>query len=142
MRWDPARETIDHFDQSALIYCHYYLVQIFVHRRFIPTYGRHTSQSFTSQAVCTTAARACSHLLYIQQARTGRPLPYQIVCPHFRQPLLLYNFTPSQIPALTAGVILLLSIWGARRSALKLNFRKEMEDVRMCMEVLKKCENQ
>lgn len=78
VRWDPNRENSVFFDQSAFLYCYYYLVQILVHRRFIPTYGKRT-HSLPSQVVCTTAARACCRLLDIHQRRTGRPLPYQIV---------------------------------------------------------------
>ena len=39
--------------------------------------------------------------------------------------------------AVIAGVILLLNIWSGKRSGYALNPRKEMQDVRRCMELLR-----
>lgn len=40
----------------------------------------------------------------------------------------------------TAGIVLLLNIWGGKRSGLSADPVKEMADVHKCMEVLRVCE--
>lgn len=46
-----------------------------------------------------------------------------------------------QVAAFTSGVVLLLYIWGRRRSGLSTDPSKEMDDVDKCMRVLTTCEN-
>jgi hypothetical protein len=41
------------------------------------------------------------------------------------------------MPVFTSGVVLLLSIWGGKRSGLSVDPNKEMVDVYKCMKVLK-----
>ena len=43
--------------------------------------------------------------------------------------------------AFTAGIVLLLNIWGGKRSGLSTDPTKEMADVHKCMGLLKSCEN-
>ena len=45
-----------------------------------------------------------------------------------------------KLPAFTAGIVLLLSIWGVKRSGVSIDPAKEMEDVYKCMQVLKDAE--
>lgn len=40
----------------------------------------------------------------------------------------------------TAGIVLLLNIWGGKRSGLSTDPNKEMADVHKCMQVLRACE--
>jgi hypothetical protein len=40
----------------------------------------------------------------------------------------------------TAGIVLLLNIWGGKRSGLSTDTNKEMADVHKCMQVLQACE--
>ena len=47
---------------------------------------------------------------------------------------------PKQIPAFTAGIVLLLSIWGDKRNGGAPDPAKEMEDVHKCMAVLQAAE--
>ena len=47
---------------------------------------------------------------------------------------------PPQLPAFTAGIVLLLSIWGAKRTGGVPDPAKEMEDVHKCMAVLQAAE--
>lgn len=44
------------------------------------------------------------------------------------------------MPAFTAGIVLLLNIWGGKRSGLYTDPTKEMADVHKCMSILKSCE--
>ncbi|KAI0052327.1 hypothetical protein FA95DRAFT_1553663 [Auriscalpium vulgare] len=119
LRWDPARENTTHFLQSAALHAAYYYVQITIHRPFIPSFRKPSSLSFPSLAICANAARACSHVVDAQRRR------------------LLGASSPSfQLPAFVSGVILLLSLWGAKRSGVTLDASREMEDVRKCMLLL------
>ena len=41
-----------------------------------------------------------------------------------------------QVAVFTAGVVMLLNIWGAKKSGLNVEPAKQMEDVQKCMQVL------
>jgi hypothetical protein len=45
-----------------------------------------------------------------------------------------------QVPAFTSCVVLLLNIWGGKRSGLSSNPVKEMADVHKCLEAIRICE--
>ncbi|KAI0058759.1 hypothetical protein BV25DRAFT_1788378, partial [Artomyces pyxidatus] len=123
LRWDPTREDHTFFLQSASLYSTFYHIQILVHRPFIPSPRKPSPLSFPSLAICTNAARSCSHIVDQQRRRLpGRPSP------HF------------QLPAFTAGIVLLLSIWGVKRSGVTIDPMKEMADVHKCMAALKEAE--
>ena len=79
VRWDPKREDDVFFNQSAILYANYYVLQIGVHRVFLTSPQKAGNQSFPSLAICANAARALSHVLDIQQERTGEPIPQQMV---------------------------------------------------------------
>ncbi|KAE9408799.1 hypothetical protein BT96DRAFT_932552 [Gymnopus androsaceus JB14] len=61
LQWDPNRPG-PFFKQSAMLYCNYYHMQIFIHRPFIPEASNPTSVSVPSLTMCAMAARACSHV--------------------------------------------------------------------------------
>ncbi|KAJ4477535.1 fungal-specific transcription factor domain-containing protein [Lentinula aciculospora] len=122
LRWDPNREDETFFSQSVMLYSQYYLVQILVHRPFIPSPKKPSPLSFPSLAICTNAARSASHITDVQRKRQTAVLPF------------------SQISVFTAGIVLLLNIWGGKRSGLSTDTNKEMTDVYKCMEALKSCE--
>lgn len=42
----------------------------------------------------------------------------------------------------TAGVVLLLNVWGGKRAGLLTDYSKEMTEVHKCMNALKRCEKQ
>ncbi|KAG6899670.1 hypothetical protein C0993_008130 [Termitomyces sp. T159_Od127] len=123
LRWDPNREDTMFFQQSASIYCTYYYIQILIHRSFIPSPRKPSPLSFPSLAICTNAARSCSHII---DAHRRRGL---IALPHI------------QIAIFTAGVVLLLSIWNSKRLGVSMDSSKEMEDVHKCMQALRLCES-
>ncbi len=66
MRWDPQRDPDPFFDESAVLYCTYYNMQIQIHRPFI---SRASVLSFPSLALCTNAARSCARLLEVRNQR-------------------------------------------------------------------------
>ncbi|KAJ3733132.1 hypothetical protein DFJ43DRAFT_1069396 [Lentinula guzmanii] len=123
LRWDPNRENLTFFSQSVMLYSHYYLVQILVHRPFIPSPKKPSPLSFPSLAICTNAARSASHIIDVQRKRQTAVLPF------------------SQIAIFTAGIVLLLNIWGGRRSGLSTDPNKEMTDVYKCMQALRSNED-
>ncbi|KAJ3505766.1 hypothetical protein NLJ89_g7247 [Agrocybe chaxingu] len=122
LRWDPNREDMKFFNQSVSLYAAYYHIQILIHRPFIPSPSRPSPLSFPSLAICTNAARSCSHVVDVQRKRNKMPPP-QI-----------------QMATFTSGIVLLLSIWGGRRSGLSTDPNREMADVHKCMQVLRTSE--
>lgn len=122
LRWDPNRENLVFLNQSAILYASYYQLQISVHRPFIPSPRKPSPLSFPSLAICTNAARSCTHVLDVQYKRTGIPLYH------------------NQMSLFTCGIVLLLNIWGGKRSGLSTDPAKEMADVHKCMKMLKALE--
>ncbi|KAL4249328.1 ABC-transporter-regulating transcription factor-like protein [Abortiporus biennis] len=119
LRWDPNRENILFLNQSAYLYAHYYQLQIAVHRPFIPSPRKPSPLSFPSLAICTNAARSCTHVLDVPYKRAGSVL------------------FANQMALFTSGIVLLLNIWGGKRSGLSTDPNKEMADVHKCMKMLK-----
>ncbi|KAI0671307.1 fungal-specific transcription factor domain-containing protein [Trametes maxima] len=122
LRWDPNRENLLFLNQSANLYAHYYQLQIAVHRPFIPSPRKPSPLSFPSLAICTNAARSCIHVLDVQYKRAGETTYF------------------NQMSLFTAGIVLLLNIWGGKRSGLSTDPAKEMADVHKCMKMLKMLE--
>lgn len=122
LRWDPNREDITFFTQSAALYATYYHLQIIVHRPFIPSPRKPSSLSFPSLAICTNAARSCIHVLDVQFKRMG------------------YPSVNSMMALFSAAIVLLLSIWGGKKAGLAVDPEKGMEDVHKAMRMLRALE--
>ncbi|TCD62493.1 hypothetical protein EIP91_006814 [Steccherinum ochraceum] len=125
LRWDPNREDLLFLNQSASLYAHYYQLQIAVHRPFIPSPRKPSPLTFPSLAICTNAARSCTHVLDVPFRRTNNVISANM---------------ESQMALFTSGIVLLLNIWGGKRSGLSTDPAKEMADVHKCMKMLKKLE--
>ncbi|EIW84598.1 hypothetical protein CONPUDRAFT_142812 [Coniophora puteana RWD-64-598 SS2] len=126
LRWDPNIQDPTFLLQSCALYAGYYYTQILVHRPFIPSARKPSPLSYPSLAICTNAARSCCHVVdgYVRRAGMDMsPLPIGI-----------------QSATVTSGIVLLVSIWGGKRSGMVINPEKEMVDVHKCMAVLKLCE--
>ncbi|CUA75982.1 Cutinase transcription factor 1 alpha [Nectria haematococca mpVI] [Rhizoctonia solani] len=123
LRWDPNRENSLFFDQSATLYSTYYHVQILIHRPFIPSPRKPSPLSFPSLAICTTAARSCSHVLDLQRRRSQTILPGVMVA------------------AFTSGIVLLINVWGQKKSGGTADPNGQIKDVHKCMDVLKSNEH-
>ncbi|KAJ7578642.1 fungal-specific transcription factor domain-containing protein [Mycena floridula] len=122
LRWDPQNPDPVFLAQSVQIYCSFYYLQILVHRPFLPKPGKTSPQSSGSLAICTTAARSCSHAIDIYYRRTGLGID-------FVQP---YVFT--------AGIILLLQMWAAESAGLSVTIPDRMADLQKCMDALERAE--
>ncbi|KAJ6549039.1 fungal-specific transcription factor domain-containing protein [Mycena vulgaris] len=119
LQWDPACPNDVFFDQSAALYCSYYFLRILIHRPFIPAVRNSaTPTTFPSLSICNTAARACSHVAAIHHRR--RP----------NNPLVF-----GQTALFTAGIVLLLNIWGGTRTGRVHN--TDLSDVHQCITVLR-----
>ncbi|KAJ7467436.1 hypothetical protein B0H11DRAFT_2239440 [Mycena galericulata] len=119
LRWDPACPNDLFFDQSATLHCSFYVLQILIHRPFIPAIRRDAGPtSFPSLAICNTAARMCTSVAETQQRR--RP----------NNPLIF-----GQTAVFTAAIVLLLNIWGSNRTGRARD--ADLADVHRCMHVLR-----
>ncbi|KAH9992246.1 fungal-specific transcription factor domain-containing protein [Russula compacta] len=129
LKWDTTGQNFKDlrwFLQSASLYSHYYHLQILVHRPFIPSPRKPSPLSFPSLAICTNAARSCAHVVDLQRRRAP-----QYPSTHFQA---------RPLPAFTAGIVLLLNIWSAKRSGSVADPISEMKDVHKCMAVLQAAE--
>ncbi|KAJ6479238.1 fungal-specific transcription factor domain-containing protein [Mycena vitilis] len=121
LRWDPNREGI-FLDQSASLYLTYYQIQILIHRPFIAAPGETapTDSAFPSLAICANSARSCGHVMEVQSRRNGNILHY-----------------PYAITALfDSAVILLLNVWGGRRTPSPSDIPRAVADIKKCVDVL------
>ncbi|KAH9917920.1 fungal-specific transcription factor domain-containing protein [Epithele typhae] len=118
LKWENQSSADDFFmGQSSTLYSHYYFAQICVHRPFIPSPNKPSRLPFPSLTICTNAARSCTHVLDIYFQRTGRALTMQ------------------RLPLFTAGLVLLLNMWGSKKAGLP--FSPNMDDVQKCVTMLK-----
>ncbi|KAF8315628.1 hypothetical protein DL93DRAFT_843163 [Clavulina sp. PMI_390] len=123
LKWDPDRQNAAHFMQSAILYTHYYHLQILIHRPFLrPTKGS-SSLSFSSLSISTNAARSCIHVLEAVQNNGGRVPP------------------PVLGSATHSGIVLLMAVWGARKTGVNVDSQTAMRDVKQCISFLKSCES-
>jgi len=123
LRYDPREPNSEWLLQSSLLHTKYYHSQILVHRPFIPGPSAKPSLNFPSLAICTNAARSTSHILYNLLKRD------------------LHNQGGLQVSfrAFSAGCVLLLVVWAAKRSGAHAS-TSAMADVRRCLDVLHGCE--
>ncbi|KAJ7610455.1 fungal-specific transcription factor domain-containing protein [Roridomyces roridus] len=122
LRWDQTCPSDIFLDQSAALYCKYYLVQMLIHRPFIPAIRDTTKlvTTFPSLTICNNAARACIHIVETQQRRRpGNPVVF------------------AQTALFTAGIVLLLNIWAAGAGGSGASRDADLRDVRRCVEVLR-----
>ncbi|KAL1945623.1 hypothetical protein VTO73DRAFT_1625 [Trametes versicolor] len=122
LRWDPHREDLVFLNQSSVLYMKYYQLQIFVHRPFLPPSRKSSTLTLPSLAICTNAARSCIHVGDVQCRRNGTPLAF------------------SRMPLFTAGIVLIINMWGGKRAGLANS--SAAEDVQKCMAMLKMLESQ
>ncbi|KAF7331675.1 Fungal-trans domain-containing protein [Mycena kentingensis (nom. inval.)] len=116
-------------DQSATLYCEYYFTQINIHRPFLPPMrkkGRPPLSAIPSLAICTNAARSCIRIGHNMLHRPRRRAE------HGNPTIAFYVFS--------AGMILLLNIWGTKRTGLQPHMNSAISEVRLCIECLGICE--
>ncbi|KAJ7023104.1 fungal-specific transcription factor domain-containing protein [Mycena alexandri] len=123
LRWDANRADPVLFQQSVALYCGYYHVQMTTHRPFIPMIRQAAPTALPSLAICTNAARSCSHVADVWCRRMGD-----------RPAIIL-------LPALTtAGIVLLLNVWSGQRTGLAPHMNTAIAEVHKCMQAIRVCE--
>ncbi|KAF8580276.1 hypothetical protein K439DRAFT_1393877 [Ramaria rubella] len=135
LRWNPTLTTDDlTFTQSALLHSTYNYVQIIVHRPYITPSRSRARESpssplaklaFPSLAICTNAARSCSHILDACLRRNELMLWPQL------------NYC-----AFTSAIVLLFNVWGMNTHGpggrVRVDCVKQMQDVHICMRYIKR----
>ncbi|KAF8973126.1 fungal-specific transcription factor domain-containing protein [Flammula alnicola] len=120
LRWEDTEITDDlFFHQSVSLQATYYYVQILIHRPFL---AKKSALSFPSLAICTNAARSCSHVLEVAQTR-GIRISYSTI-----------------ISAFASGIIIILNLWGHQRSGLINDPSDELANLQKCLNALKEFE--
>ncbi|WOO84435.1 Transcriptional activator protein acu-15 [Vanrija pseudolonga] len=128
LRWDPTRADKRLFEHSAVLYAHYYYVQILIHRPFIPTRKHPENVGFPSLAICSNAARSICNILdaVLRRGRQYGTLPGHAVSIAFA------------LPASTAAIVLLMNVYAVRQ---RQNERDRcMNDVKRVIAALKEME--
>ncbi|KAJ7268666.1 fungal-specific transcription factor domain-containing protein [Mycena haematopus] len=120
LRWDPERQNILHFKQSALLHAAYYNVQILVHRPFIPApFQASPPGAVPSLAIASNAARLLVGIFDVYERRG--------IMPHY----------PNLLPvAFAAGIVLLLSAWSGKKSSFTYNPSKELDQFHSCIKLM------
>ncbi|KIK65054.1 hypothetical protein GYMLUDRAFT_383150 [Collybiopsis luxurians FD-317 M1] len=156
LRWDPNRANSLFFEQSSLLYCAYYFTQTHVHRPFIASVDstvarnqlgksqkRYSLMSYTSLAVCANAARSCLQILdmYSKKSHSSRAgnSPSIFASAHDTSDLGLSHFSPFPTVhfVFTFGIMILLNVWGAKHQGIKVERRRDRENVLQCLDLLK-----
>ena len=128
LRWDPTRSDHKLFEQSAVLYVHYYYCQILVHRPFIEI-GKHSeSIGLPSLAICSNASRSICNIIeaVMRRGRQSGALPGRIL------PVQL------MLPAWIAAIVLLVSVYSGKQQASERE--RAIADVRRCVTAMKELE--
>ncbi|KAG8996025.1 hypothetical protein FRB93_000987 [Tulasnella sp. JGI-2019a] len=121
LRWDPHMDST-FYQQAAALRITFFYIQISIHRPLIQlSSSSRRALSLPSLAVCTNAARSVAHIL-----ETTVDMP---------------SSTMFVLASLQSGVMLMISIWEARRSGLNVDMTKHIADVHICLRYLKRWEN-
>ena len=142
VRWDPRRENQTFFVQSSALHVAYYFIQITIHRPFIPTFRKESSLSFPAFAICASAARASSHVADALRKRYPRSTTPNIIVRALSPSHAYAEATIlGQLPTFVTGVILLLSLWGAKRNGTSSDPAREIQDLCKCAKLLDMAES-
>ncbi|KAL0950434.1 hypothetical protein HGRIS_010385 [Hohenbuehelia grisea] len=125
LRWDPNRQDLGYFHQSAALFATYHQIQLIIHGPFLPVPLRipciSLLPSLPSLEICGQSARMIGRIAEAQTRRCGLP----------SWPLLP--------PLTTAGIVLSL-IWGGRKLWPGNDVARAESDLQKCMDGLKQCE--
>ncbi|PPR05818.1 hypothetical protein CVT26_010098 [Gymnopilus dilepis] len=119
LRWDPSRADLNLFHQSVVLHSFYYYVQIQIHRPFLT---KKSPLSFSSLAMCSNAARSCTHVLEASLTRGFRVSPHLVIA------------------AAASALVIVLNLLVNRDSGLIGDPIKETANLQTLMTVLRECE--
>lgn len=128
LRWDPTRADQSLFEQSAVLYVHYYYCQILVHRPFITTGKQPETIGLPSLAICSNASRSICNIIeaVMRRGRQSGALPGRILPVQF------------MLPAWIAAMVLLVSIYSGKQQ--QSERERAIADVRKCIAAMKELE--
>lgn len=128
LRWDPTRSDERLFQQSAVLYAHYYYCQILIHRPFIPTPSADENIGLPSLAICSNASRSIANILdaVLRRGRQNGKLPGQSLDVAF------------MLPAMVAVIILLVGIYLGNQQPRERE--RAIADVKKCMAAIRDIE--
>lgn len=123
VRWDPHMGSESPFyRQAAALRLSFCYVQITIHRPFVQlSSSSKRALSLTSLAICANAARSSASILSSTMDMAS-PTMFNTI-------------------AFISGLVLLISIWEARRSGLSVDVSQEVLDVQTCLTYLKRREH-
>ncbi|KAE9404825.1 hypothetical protein BT96DRAFT_812991 [Gymnopus androsaceus JB14] len=122
LQWSANKEDDVFLCQSACLHIMYNYTLIQIHKKFIPGPNQSSTLNFPSLSICTRAARACVALL-----ETLKRVDFQFLA-HLISPFY------------TAGIVLLLSIWRDKQSAVPPDVSRDVRDVHQCMQLISEYE--
>ena len=117
MRWDPDRENIIHFEQSAFLYYSYHYVTLFLNQPFSNASHDALGHRQPSAERCMEA-QACIRLVSIASSRT-------IVNSH------------GCFVTLLSGAVLLTTIWTTRSQYPSADVSELVRGVQRCLSILR-----
>ncbi|KAG8864936.1 hypothetical protein FRB96_003523 [Tulasnella sp. 330] len=121
LRWDEHMDAT-FYQQAATLRITFYYVQITIHRPLLQlSSASKRALSLPSLAVCANAARSASRIL---EATVDMPASVLFVT-----------------TSLLSGVVLMISIWEARRNRLAVDVSRQISCVQTCMRYLRRWEN-
>ncbi|EIW69436.1 hypothetical protein TREMEDRAFT_30833, partial [Tremella mesenterica DSM 1558] len=135
LRWDPTRSDQQLFEQSAIMYSHYYYCQILIHRPYLPLpkQGEHIDPQVSelglpSLAICANAARSICNILdaVLRRGRQFGALPGRAINVSF------------MLPAYVAAVTRLLGVYLGNPSSQERE--RAITDVKRCIAAMKEME--
>lgn len=123
LKWDPHNEDNVFFAQSAVLHCIFYLVQILIHRPFIPSSNKPSAMPLPSLSICLNAARACCRIAETYVKRVG------------------FTTSDMQFTVFTSALIMLMSVYSKKKTAPNPNTDKDFVDVKRCIAILESSED-
>ncbi|KAG9034371.1 hypothetical protein FRB95_013279 [Tulasnella sp. JGI-2019a] len=121
LRWDQHMAPT-FYQQAAALRITFHYIQITIHRPFIQlSSSSKRALSMPSLAVCSNAARSAVHILETTMHKPSSPV--------------------FVVTSLLSGLVLMISIWEARRSGLNVDMTRQVAGVQTCLHYLKRWED-
>ncbi|KAK0452874.1 uncharacterized protein EV420DRAFT_1645398 [Desarmillaria tabescens] len=112
LRWDPDNDNMLFLYQSSVLYSHYYMLQINIHRPFLRS---GSSLSTPSLVMSTMAARSHSRILQVHLTRIKIISPYILTI------------------AFMSGAVLAMNIWSRKRAGYPPN-AEDLNGYKQCLD--------
>ena len=125
LRWDPTRGDQRLFEQSAILYVHYYYCQILIHRPFIPTIKHPETIGLPSLAICSNASRSICNIIDAVMRRKRSSLPGTMSVQFL-------------IPTWVAAIVLLISVYTGKQQPAERD--RTITDYKKCVAAMKDLE--